>query len=157
MIIKNKLSSIHKKNKINLTIGTYDALHIGHLKVLNTLIEKSRSEGAKSCVITFQNRPRHVIIAKNDGIILSNPDRTRLFKESGIDYLFYLKFTKKFASIKADDFISILTGLFNVNRLIVGSDFKFGCNNKGDIRALKRFQKEFDLKENKHYADQEFY
>ncbi len=146
MIIKNKLSPINKKNKINLTIGAYDALHTGHLKVLNTLTEKSGNDGAKSCIITFNNRPRHVIIAKNDGIIFSNADRTSLFKESGIDYLFYLKFTKRFASVKADDFIKRLTSLFNINRIIVGGDFKFGRNNEGNIRALKKFQKEFDFK-----------
>lgn len=145
MIIKKKLVKINKKKKINLTIGTFDAFHIGHIKVLETLINTSKDNHSQSCVITFQNRPKLQLKHQNDGIILPNEYRINFFKKLGIDYLFYLKFNQKLAEIKAEDFLKMLNNLFNLNKIIIGKDFKFGYRNQGNIMTLKKNRKKFNF------------
>ncbi len=141
MIIKKKLLKINKKNKVNLTIGTFDSFHNGHLRVLDTLSRTSKTDNAVSCIITFSNRPKHILNNKNDGIILDNKARIKYFKKSNVDYLFFLNFNSKFAKIKAKDFINNLYNLFNLNKIIVGKDFKFGYKNSGNIKTLKKWIK----------------
>ena len=111
MIIKKNLSKINNKIKINLAIGTFDAMHKGHLKIISLLFKASQDKKIKSCIITFQNRPKHFLQQNNDGIILSNNDRIDFFKSLNIDYLYYLNFTKKFAQMKAIDFIEKITSI----------------------------------------------
>ncbi len=44
-----------------VTIGTFDGIHRGHLNILQTVVEKAKSENSRSLVITFEPHPRSVI------------------------------------------------------------------------------------------------
>lgn len=135
-----------KKDKYNLTIGTFDALHLGHKKILNELVKESNNDKVKTCIITFQNRPKHIIKNKNDGIILDNEERLKYFQKLGIDLVLFLKFDQKFANINAENFLEILYQYLRINKIIVGEDFKFGYKNKGTLNTLKKYGHLYNIK-----------
>lgn len=141
VLLKNLKFKIYKNKPVNLSIGSFDALHKGHLKLLNTLVKESKKDKVLSVVITFENDPKKLLFKKDKGFITPPLERIKLFKELGIDILIILKFTKKFAQISAEDFIKKLNSLFRINKFIVGKDFKFGKDNKGDINLLRKFNK----------------
>ena len=49
------------KKQTVCTIGVFDGLHIGHKKIIDSLIKSSKKENAESIVITFKNHPDSVI------------------------------------------------------------------------------------------------
>ncbi|MBU1077610.1 MAG: bifunctional riboflavin kinase/FAD synthetase [Spirochaetes bacterium] len=138
MIIKNSLVTLNKNERVNLTIGAFDSFHTGHVKILSLLTRTSKKDQASTCIITFKNRPKNLLFRKKDGIILDNSDRIDLFKTNGIDYLYYLNFNRKFADIQAKKFIQMLFKIFNLNRIILGSEFKFGFQNRGNVHTIKK-------------------
>ncbi len=146
-VIKENLNfEEFKQKKVNLCIGTFDALHKGHIKILKALIKDSKKEKVLPSVLTFKNRPRHIITGENDGILMPNPKRIHIFKEIGIELLIFINFTKRFSAISPEDFIKRLSRLFIINKIIVGEDFRFGKDNKGDINLLKILSKSYNFK-----------
>ncbi|MDD5066900.1 MAG: bifunctional riboflavin kinase/FAD synthetase [bacterium] len=126
-----------------LTIGTFDSLHKGHLKILNEVRKQASRKGAKACVITFENRPKHILSRRNDGIILGNEDRLEYFKDLGMDLVLLLRFNTKLARMSPLEFLERLNRSFQVQAIIVGEDFRFGSRNKGTVRTLEQYSERF--------------
>jgi riboflavin kinase/FMN adenylyltransferase len=57
----------------------------------------------------------------------------------GIDYVLCLPFNQKLRSMSADQFIqTILLDGLKISHLIVGDDFRFGCDRTGDYELLQK-------------------
>ncbi|MBQ0729199.1 MAG: bifunctional riboflavin kinase/FAD synthetase, partial [Oleispira antarctica] len=57
----------------------------------------------------------------------------------GIDYVLCLPFNQKLRSMSADQFIqTILLDGLKISHLIVGDDFRFGCDRTGDYQLLQQ-------------------
>ena len=68
----------------------------------------------------------------------------KLLSYLGIDALFILTFNKKFSLITAEDFIEkYLIDKLKVKNIVVGEDFKFGSNRRGDVNLLKKYEENF--------------
>jgi len=48
------------KNAV-VTIGTFDGVHLGHQKILQTVIDQARAVQGESMVITFDPHPRQLL------------------------------------------------------------------------------------------------
>ena len=49
--------SFHEKN-LNLTIGNFDGIHLGHQSVIKQLIDISKSHNFQSALLSFNPHPR---------------------------------------------------------------------------------------------------
>ena len=128
------------------TIGTFDGIHIGHQKILNSLLRFSKENGLKSVVITFDPHPRKVINKKNSiELINTIEEKKEKLKTLGIDYLILQKFDEKFSETEANKFVEILKNNINIEKLIVGYDHRFGKNRNADINDLKKYGKELNF------------
>ncbi len=138
MIIKENLKfNDYTDRKVNVSLGAFDALHIGHKKVINKLVSVSKKNNIKSVVFTFKNRPRTYFTKKINDIVTPNELRKKILKNLGVDILIFIKFNKYIATLTADEFIKKLNLLFNIKNIVVGDDFKFGKDKQGDIKLLK--------------------
>jgi len=128
------------------TIGTFDGIHIGHQKILNSLVRFAEENGLKSVVITFDPHPRK-IISKKKSIELINTieEKKEKLKTLGVDYLIVQKFDQKFSETEANKFVEILKNNINIEKLIVGYDHRFGKNRNADINDLKKYGKELNF------------
>ena len=52
-----------------VTVGSYDGVHSGHLKLLRTVTAAARGQGGESIVFTFEPHPR-ITLGKADGLRL---------------------------------------------------------------------------------------
>ena len=123
------------------TIGNFDGVHLGHQAVLGQLAEKGAAMGLPTTLITFEPQPHEYFIGKKA------PARLTSFREKfvtlnrfAIDQVLVLYFNQRLASMEAEDFIQqILIDGLNVQHLVVGDDFRFGNQRKGDFTLLEEF------------------
>ena len=146
MQILSNLFEIKLSKSTIATIGTFDGIHIGHQKILNSLVRFGKENSLKSVVITFDPHPRKIINKKNSiELINTIEEKKEKLKTLGIDYLIIQKFDEKFSETEANKFVEILKNNINIEKLIVGYDHRFGKNRNADINDLKKYGKELNF------------
>jgi riboflavin kinase/FMN adenylyltransferase len=122
-----------------VTIGNFDGVHIGHQALFRQVIEKARSIGGTSVVMTFEPHPLRVLNShKHFPLITLYEQKVELIGASGIDILVCVPFTREFAKTPARAFVKdILCDLIGMTSVVVGEDYSFGKKREGDISLLK--------------------
>ncbi|CAM3587371.1 bifunctional riboflavin kinase/FAD synthetase [Parendozoicomonas haliclonae] len=130
------------------TIGNFDGVHLGHQDILAQVRTRAREEGAADCVIVFEPLPREYFSRERAkaGEASSPPariqtfrDKLESFEQAGVDQVLCLQFNDALRSLTADEFIrQILVDGLAIRHLVVGDDFRFGCDRKGDFACLQR-------------------
>lgn len=144
----NPLTKKKFKNSTIVTIGAFDGVHIGHQKIIKTLVKKAKEEDLESVVLTFFPHPR-MVLQKDAHIQLINTidERAEKLKSLMLDYLVVEEFTKEFSRLTAFSFVkNILVDKLKCKQVIIGYDHRFGRNRSADINDLKAFGKEFGFK-----------
>ena len=146
-IIKNNITKIPKSDFNIATIGSFDGIHIGHKKILQTLTKTAKKNNGKSILITFWPHPRYVLKKNNDYKLLTSLDeKIKLFEKNKIDILYIVDFSLKFSKFSANKFIeNILLEKLKINCLLIGYNNNFGRNREGNIRYLEENKKKFDV------------
>jgi riboflavin kinase / FMN adenylyltransferase len=123
-----------------LTFGVFDGLHLGHQKIIKTVVERSKLCGAVSTVITFDPHPRAVLYPENAPPLLQTLDqRLAAFEFFGVQQTIVINFNKEFASIEAEDFLKkIVHERLQAREVYLGKGFAFGKNRCGNIDLLKK-------------------
>ncbi len=127
---------------LSLTIGNFDGVHLGHLKILNQVNEIAAQNNLTSAVLTFEPHPISFFKPQQakDFRITSLAQKLKIFRAAKIDLVIVLPFNQQIAEISAIDFIKEnLIKKLNVKELVVGHDFTFGKNREGNFSLLKKF------------------
>ena len=122
-----------------LSLGNFDGLHLGHQSVLKTAVDLARARGVPAGVMTFEPHPRLFFKPDQEPFLLS-PFRikARLIAALGLDYLFVQTFDREFSQRSAENFVEdILVGGLGVSQIVVGTDYVFGHQRKGNITLLQ--------------------
>lgn len=120
--------------------GFFDGVHLGHRKVIETLVRTARLRGEESFVITFWPHPRTVL--QNDArslrLITSLDEKKALLLSLGVDRVEVLPFSKDFAAKTADSYLQMLKSVYNASALVLGYDNRFGSDGRrtSEIVAL---------------------
>lgn len=129
-----------------LTIGNFDGVHRGHRALLERVVTKARELGVTSCVLTFEPHPREFFAPEAAPARLTRlRDKLELIAAAGIERVHLIRFEARFAAMAAARFIDeILVKGLGTRWLLVGRDFRFGAQRKGDFATLegKGFQLE---------------
>ena len=139
MRVYNDLISIEKNVNTIITIGTFDGVHLGHQEIFNVLINKSKNNGCRSFVITFEPHPRMVIQPNSDLKLLTTFDeKVEILRKMGIDNLLVISFTKEFSQLTSEDFFRkfILDGI-GIKKMVIGYDHHFGKGRDGDEQKIR--------------------
>lgn len=138
----SSLDGLHLNNCV-LTIGAFDGIHIGHRKLLNTVISSSKDIMANSAVITFNPLP-YVFLKNISGPynLISNKEKSNLLSSMGIDILITLGFNKQLSLLSPQEFVKTILQHIEFNKLIVGYDFTLGKNKTGTFSVLETIGKE---------------
>jgi len=119
-------------------IGFFDGLHIGHMALVNEVLNISKQKGYKSALITFDHQPLFILgKIKEEKYLTTMEDRQKILTEIGIDYLFIIHFTKEVAALDPQVFIQNYLISSHIQHVVCGFDFHFGSHNIGDVQTLK--------------------
>lgn len=139
-----------------VTLGKFDGLHRGHQKLIEC-VKQHTEHHMKSVVFAFDMRDFY----KQQGIIrdqiMTNRER-RVHLQNQVDYLIECPFTEDIRTMEPKDFIrKVLVDKLHVRYIAVGSDYRFGYKQSGDVTMLQQMAEEYhyeiDVIEKERYGD----
>lgn len=124
--------------RVVVTIGAYDGVHLGHQAVIAEVRRLAEREGAKSAVLTFDRHPATIVRPESAPQLLTAPEqRLELLAATGIDATVVLTFDEAQSKELPEEFIErVLVGALAVKVVVVGEDFHFGSHRDGNVKML---------------------
>jgi riboflavin kinase/FMN adenylyltransferase len=131
-----------------LTIGTFDGVHLGHQKIIDTLNNEAEKVGGESVLFTFYPHPRMVLFPDSHGLklIQTQAEKVDKLKRFGLQNMIVHPFTKEFSRLTATEFVrDYLVNKINVKTIVIGYDHQFGKNREGTLALLKDLAPVYDF------------
>ena len=123
-----------------LTIGNFDGVHLGHVRLLDEVASVARRLEAETALLTFEPHPRCVLDPAHCPQSLTTlAEKRDLLAARGLDRLVVLGFTREVSAWRAEQFGDMLLGAFDLRALVVGHDFALGHKRQGDVAFLRDF------------------
>jgi len=128
-----------------LTMGNFDGMHLGHIKVLSELITQSEQMGITPVVLSYIEHPGHFVHFQHPVSILTpRIVKKQLFLEQGIEKVFFLNFTSESAHTSAERFfLDVMIPNFQPKLIVSGYDTHFGYQREGNADFLRKFEQEY--------------
>jgi len=141
----HSINDFQSTKKTILTLGTFDGVHIGHKKILERITQNTENGKYESLVLTFFPHPRMVLQEKSEIRLLNTiNEKTKLLEASGIENLVVHPFNESFSRLTAEEFVdTILVDKFQIQKIIIGHDHRFGRNRTANIDDLIAFGIEY--------------
>ncbi len=143
MKIYSDPDNIDKNVRSAVTVGTFDGLHLGHMKIVRTVLEIAQKINGQSVLVTFEPHPRSIVSKNFDlKLITTFDEKKKLLEKTGIDNLVLINFTKEFSEQTSEQFIkNYIVDKFGAAHMIVGHDHKFGKDRNGNEDKLRELGK----------------
>ncbi len=130
----NELSKYTDK-KTAVALGSFDAMHKGHLKVIGEAVSFAKANGLYSLVQLFETVP------KSKGEIFeinSLSSRVEILETLDVDIVVVEVFDEKFKNTRYDEFVKrYLKETYNASAVFAGDNYRFGYKAAGDVRKLR--------------------
>ncbi len=123
-----------------VTIGNFDGVHPGHQFVLDQTVAEARRHDAQSCAMTFEPTPQEFFLGERAPARLTTVvEKYAQIAAHGVDLHVVLRFGRALASMPPADFVSrLLVDGLGARAVIIGHDFRFGKDRRGDFDFLTR-------------------
>jgi riboflavin kinase / FMN adenylyltransferase len=126
-----------------LTIGVFDGVHRGHQQLIGGVVQRARSLGCQSAVLTFDPHPDVVVRPEHPRPLLTTAEeRAEQIAALGVDLLVVMPFTPALMSQSAHEFMTQVCDAVALRELWVGWDFALGRKREGDRRRLTEIGQE---------------
>lgn len=121
------------------TIGAFDGVHRGHRFLFSATIADARRRGLPSVIMTFDPDPDELFLPQSRvRKLLCNEDRLAYLTGFGADFVVSVPFTRTLAANTAESFLrDVVSPVFKPRAIHVGSDFRLGANNAGNVAELR--------------------
>ncbi|MDF2749666.1 MAG: ribF [Gaiellaceae bacterium] len=114
-----------------VVVGTFDGVHLGHRRVVETAL----ATGLPVTALTFHPHPRTVVQGNLVELVCSLERRVELLRELGAAEVSVVPFTVGTASLEPEAFAA--RHLADVEVVVAGEDFRFGRRRSGDLDTLR--------------------
>ena len=123
-----------------MMLGSFDGFHRGHQALMAAARSAALVGNSPIGVMSVEPHPRQLFAPQAKAFRLGTPaTKAETFDRLGVDFLYSPRFDYAFAGQEPEDFIDeVLVGGFKVSRLVVGHNFRFGRQRRGDVDLLRR-------------------
>jgi riboflavin kinase/FMN adenylyltransferase len=121
---------------IHLCVGEFDGVHIGHRAALAELRRGADAAGATALAMTFDPIPVEFFAPETRSALTDREERVRLLFAAGAGAVTVLRFDDDLSHQLPEEFVQHLVDAGDLRRIIVGADFRFGHERRGDVRTL---------------------
>lgn len=127
-----------------VAIGNFDGVHLGHRKILLTLLQEAKNDSLYPLLVTFHPHPAKILAERKIELLQTIEQRLDEVKKAGIQMTVVLSFDSSFARTSAEEFIrTIILQKLRAKKVIVGENFKFGKNREGDVTKLRELASQY--------------
>ena len=124
-----------------IATGFFDGVHLGHRRVIDTLVSLARSCGEASVVVTFWPHPRTVLQdgARELRLLTSLQEKKEILHSLGVDRIEVLDFSREFSHLTAEEYLrAVVKEKLEGTAVVVGYDNRLGSDHCGpsEISAL---------------------
>lgn len=139
------LQSFNQRSVV--TIGSFDGVHLGHQAILNQVKAVAAELGLPSVVMTFEPQPQEFFSGERaPARLMRLREKVDALFEFGVDQVLCLQFNRELRNLTAAEFVrSVLVDGLGTRHLIVGDDFRFGCDRSGDFKMLSEMGETYDF------------
>ena len=147
MNVVNGIENYKANSKSILTIGTFDGVHLGHQKIITSLVTKAQKQGLHANILTFFPHPRMVLQKESNlKLIDTLEEKQNLLSELGIDNLIIQPFSKEFSKLTAIEFTrDVLVSELGMSALMIGYDHRFGKNREASVEDLITYGQSYNF------------
>ncbi len=122
-----------------VAVGTFDGVHLGHRRVIESALAWGRERRVPVAVLTFDPHPLQVLRPDDcPRLLTSLPVKADLVEALGVDQLVALPFTRELSQLEPERFRDdVLAGAMRARYVSVGENFRFGRGAGGDSELLR--------------------
>lgn len=134
--------NLHELSKGSVvTIGNFDGVHLGHKALFTRLRTQADAFNLPLLAVLFEPQPSEYLLKEiAPPRLFSLQEKLQVMQSLNIDFVYCLRFNQSLAVIEPIEFIQkFIINLFKTKFLLIGKDFRFGHNRKGDIELLQKF------------------
>ncbi len=138
------ISPSEVKNPTSIAIGSFDGLHAGHRKLIESVVKENEYTPT---IASFWPHPREILYGEKRLRLDLPEEKLPILEDLGIEQLVLIPFDTKLSKLSAEKFIKdILINQLQAKSISVGANFKFGFRRSGDINTIKLATKDIDIK-----------
>ncbi len=121
------------------TIGSFDGVHLGHRAILQQLQQVASAHQLPSVAIIFEPQPHEFFAGdKAPARLMRLREKVQALLAAGVSRVLCLQFNNALRSLPAEAFVEkVLIDGLGIKHLVVGDDFRFGCDRRGDFALLQ--------------------
>jgi riboflavin kinase / FMN adenylyltransferase len=133
--------------RTTVTIGNFDGVHLGHRRIIRGVVDRARETATRGMVLTFFPHPARILRPEQaPPLLMTLAQRLDSFRESGLDAALVLRFEAELAKVTAEDFAQqFLVDTLRARTVMVGSNFRFGHKQAGDVNLLEELGRRWDF------------
>lgn len=121
--------------KTAVALGDFDGLHAAHTELIRKGMEYARKNNLKIGVFLFEENTKSVL-EQNIRLITENEDRLRLIEDTGVDFVYKVRFDSAFMKKTPEEFIEYLVEKLHICAVFTGYNYRFGYKAQGDTQML---------------------
>ena len=131
------------KNPTSIAIGSFDGLHAGHRKLIESVVEQNEYTPT---IASFWPHPREVLYNETRLRLDLPEEKLPILEDLGIEQLVLIPFNKKLSNLSAESFVDdVLIKQLQAKNISVGANFKFGFKRRGNINTIKNSIRNTDI------------
>ncbi len=125
------------------TIGMFDGVHRGHKLLIKRTIEIAEKKNAMPLVYTFFNHP---VKERKRKFITLLEEKLFLMEKIGVQFVYLVELNENFMRLSPEEFFrEEIVKRINATAIVIGEDFRFGYERKGDVAYMKKLAEPYHI------------
>lgn len=136
------------ENQFNtaIALGNFDGVHIGHQKLIETMLEQAKEKNLLPSMLIFENHTKSFVYGNGPRLLNTNSQKNEFLEKLGVRTLYTMKFNEHIMTLSPENFVKeILLKKLNCSLVVVGTDYRFGHKASGNVGMLKDIGKRLGL------------
>ena len=130
-----------KLEKSAVALGDFDAIHKGHIEIINSAGEYAGENGLLHTVYMFSHRPNKKVQSIN-----STEKRLEILESMGVEAVVIDEFSEEYKNTACEEFVSeYIVKRLSAKAVFVGYNYRFGKGAVGDGEMLKALCKPYGV------------